>query len=34
MVIVARNRAAGKEYNQIYRDMEYVFGKLDLLKKQ
>ena len=34
MVIVARNRAAGKTYHQIYRDMEYILGKLDLLKRQ
>ena len=34
MVIVARNRAAGKTYHQIYRDMEYIFAKLDLLNKK
>lgn len=31
MVIVARNRAEGKTFDQIYRDMEFVLGSLGLL---
>lgn len=31
MIIVARNRAAGKNYSQISRDMEYVLSTLGLL---
>ncbi|MGM9937694.1 MAG: ribonuclease P protein component [Candidatus Ornithomonoglobus sp.] len=37
MIIVARNRAAGKTYAQISRDMEFVFRSLGILpdgKKQ
>lgn len=37
MIIVARNRAAGKTYAQISRDMEFVFRSLGMLpggKKQ
>lgn len=32
MIIVARNRAAGKTYAQILRDMEFVFRSLELLE--
>lgn len=31
MIIVARNRAAGKNYSQISRDMKYVLSTLGLL---
>lgn len=32
MVIVARNRAAGKTFDQIYKDLEYVLSSLGLLE--
>ena len=32
MIIVARNRAAGKTYAQILRDLEYVLRSLELLE--
>lgn len=34
MVIVARNRAEGKSFAQIYRDMEFVLNSLGLLKSK
>ena len=33
MVIVARNRAAGKTYDQISRDMKYVLASLKILSE-
>lgn len=33
MIIVARNRAAGKDFNSIVRDMEYVLRSLEILNK-
>lgn len=34
MVIVARNRAAGKTYQQILRDMKYVLASLGVLGEE
>lgn len=33
IVIVARSRAAGKDYAQISKDVRYAFRKLELLKE-
>lgn len=34
MIIVARNRAAGKTYAQIYKDLKYALSSLELIKKE